>query len=224
MDAGMRHGSVARACGVGEARSPGLQSPRSCQTGKSSCGRCSRSGAASASPARCTTPPPSSGWWRSGCCCGAYRYVFAGRPPVVAGAVLAALLLWAAGLFLLVRSALAGRSTLGAAAAAADAGAGLKDELKTAYWFLEHPLPSPWICGADRAGGGISAASPTRSAGAGALRSESTSRRRRDGRFGPGSMACAAAGALDWRCAAGRCSVRCRRPASAARARADGAE
>jgi hypothetical protein len=72
-------------------------------------------------------------------------YVFAGRPPVVAGAVLAALLLWVAGLFLLVRSAVAGRSTLGTAAAAADAGAGLKDELKTAYWFLEHPLPSPWI-------------------------------------------------------------------------------
>jgi hypothetical protein len=72
-------------------------------------------------------------------------YVFAGRPPAVAAAVLAALLLWVAALVLLVRSRLAGRSTLSAAAAAADAGADLKDELKTAYWFLEHPLPSPWI-------------------------------------------------------------------------------
>jgi hypothetical protein len=72
-------------------------------------------------------------------------YVFAGRAPVVAVAVLAAVLLWVAGLFLLVRSRLAARSTLSAAAAAADAGAGLKDELKTAYWFLEHPLASPWI-------------------------------------------------------------------------------
>lgn len=71
--------------------------------------------------------------------------MFAGSAPIVAAAVLAALLLWAGGLFLLARNRLAPRCTLGEAAASADARAGLKDELTTARWFLEHPIASPWI-------------------------------------------------------------------------------
>ncbi|HYL18607.1 MAG TPA: hypothetical protein VEV20_07990 [Burkholderiales bacterium] len=72
-------------------------------------------------------------------------YVFSGRAPIVAAAVLAALLLWVSGAVLLVRGRMSGRSTLWAAAAVADAGAGLKDELKTAYWFLDQPSSSPWV-------------------------------------------------------------------------------
>ncbi|HTS55140.1 MAG TPA: hypothetical protein VMH26_17855 [Burkholderiales bacterium] len=73
-------------------------------------------------------------------------HLFAGRAPaVVAVAVLAALLLWVAGLFLLARSVLVARCTLDVAATSADARAGLKDELTTAHWFVQHPIPSPWI-------------------------------------------------------------------------------
>ena len=72
-------------------------------------------------------------------------HVFAGQPAVLAAAVLAALLSWIVGAWLLVRGRMGARSTLGAAAAAADARAGLKDEMKTAYWFLEQPSPSPWV-------------------------------------------------------------------------------
>jgi hypothetical protein len=72
-------------------------------------------------------------------------HVFASQPAVLAAAVLTALLSWIASAWLLLRSRMGARSTLGAAAAAADAGAGLKDELKTAYWFLEQPSLSPWV-------------------------------------------------------------------------------
>ena len=72
-------------------------------------------------------------------------YVFASQPAVLAAAVLAAVLLWVSGAVLLVRRGMNARSTLWAAAAVADAGAGLKDELKTAYWFLEQPSSSPWV-------------------------------------------------------------------------------
>jgi hypothetical protein len=73
-------------------------------------------------------------------------HIFAARAPAVAAAAaLAALLLWAGSLFLLARNFLVARHTLGAAAASADARAGLKDELKTAHWFVQHPIPSPWI-------------------------------------------------------------------------------
>lgn len=72
--------------------------------------------------------------------------IFAGRAPViVAASILVALLLWAAGLFLLVRGRLAVRCTLSTAATSVDARAGLKDELTTAHWFLERPFRSPWI-------------------------------------------------------------------------------
>lgn len=69
----------------------------------------------------------------------------AGSPPVVAAAVLVALLLWVGGLFVLARRRLVPRCTLGDAAASVDARAGLKNELTTASWFLEHPVPSPWV-------------------------------------------------------------------------------
>jgi hypothetical protein len=72
-------------------------------------------------------------------------HIFAGYAPVVAAAVLVALLLWVTGLLLLARSLFVAGCTLGAAAAAADSQAGLKDELKSAHWFLQHPTPSPWI-------------------------------------------------------------------------------
>jgi hypothetical protein len=72
--------------------------------------------------------------------------IFAGRAPaIVAAATLFALLLWAACLFLLVRRRLAVRCTLSTAATSVDARAGLKDELTTAHWFLDHPMRSPWI-------------------------------------------------------------------------------
>jgi len=72
-------------------------------------------------------------------------YLFPGRAPLVAAAVLAALLLLVAGLLLLVRSALIARCPLGVAAALADARAGLSDELQSAHWFLQHLAPSPWV-------------------------------------------------------------------------------
>ena len=72
-------------------------------------------------------------------------YLFPGRAALLAAAVLTALLLWVAGLLLLARSALVARCTLGAAAALADARAGLIDELQSAHWFLQHPTPSPWV-------------------------------------------------------------------------------
>jgi hypothetical protein len=71
--------------------------------------------------------------------------IFAGFAPVVAGAALSALLLWVVGLLFLARERLAPRHTLADAAASADARAGLKDELATAWWFLEHPAASPWV-------------------------------------------------------------------------------
>jgi hypothetical protein len=72
-------------------------------------------------------------------------HLFAANAPALAAAVLAALLLWVGGLFALARGRLGPRHTLGDAATSADARAGLKDELTTARWFLEHPLSSPWI-------------------------------------------------------------------------------
>ena len=72
-------------------------------------------------------------------------HIYAGSAAVAAAAVLAALVFWVGGLFLLARRRLALRCTLGEAAALADARAGLKDELTTAQWFLEHPVPSPWV-------------------------------------------------------------------------------
>jgi hypothetical protein len=72
-------------------------------------------------------------------------HIFAGVAPAVAAAVLAALLLWVVALFFLARRRLAPRYTLGDAAASADARAGLKDELATAWWFLEYPVASPWV-------------------------------------------------------------------------------
>ena len=72
--------------------------------------------------------------------------VFGGRLPAASAAVvLAALLLWLLGAFLLARSRFRSGVSLGTAAAMADDRARLKDELKTAYWFLDHPLASPWI-------------------------------------------------------------------------------
>ena len=72
-------------------------------------------------------------------------HLFAANAPAVAAAVLAALLLWVGGLVALALGRLGPRHTLGDAATSADARAGLKDELTTARWFLEHPLSSPWI-------------------------------------------------------------------------------
>ncbi len=71
--------------------------------------------------------------------------VFSGSAPAYAAAILAALLLWGGGLFLLACRRLAPRRTLGEAAASADARAGLKDELATARWFLQYPVTSPWV-------------------------------------------------------------------------------
>jgi hypothetical protein len=72
-------------------------------------------------------------------------HIFAANAPAVAAGVLAALLLWVGGLFALARGRLGPRHTLGDAATSADARAGLKDELTTARWFLEHPRSSPWV-------------------------------------------------------------------------------
>jgi hypothetical protein len=66
-------------------------------------------------------------------------------PAVTACAILIALLLWIGGLFLLLRGLLVQRTTLARAAAEADRRAALDDELKTAYWFIEHRAASPWI-------------------------------------------------------------------------------
>jgi len=66
-------------------------------------------------------------------------------PAVTAAAILTALLLWVGGLFLLLRALLVRRTSLARAAAEADRRAALDDELKTAYWFIVHPMASPWI-------------------------------------------------------------------------------
>ena len=65
-------------------------------------------------------------------------------PAASAVAVLVALLLWVGGLFVLVRGHLIRRTSLARAAAEADTRAALDDELKTAYWFILHPVTSPW--------------------------------------------------------------------------------
>jgi hypothetical protein len=72
-------------------------------------------------------------------------HFFGSSAPAVAGAVLATLLLWVGALVLLARRRLAPRCTLGEAAASVDIRAGLKNELSTARWFLEHPVASPWV-------------------------------------------------------------------------------
>jgi len=73
-------------------------------------------------------------------------HVLGGRLPAASAAVvLAAILVWVAGAFLLARRRLRSGVGLGTAAAAADERARLKDELKTAYWFLGHSRGSPWI-------------------------------------------------------------------------------
>src|SRR5262245_37797640 len=66
-------------------------------------------------------------------------------PAMTAAAILIALLLWAGGLLLLLRGSLMRRTSLARAAVEADRRAALGDELKTAYWFIEHPMASPWI-------------------------------------------------------------------------------
>jgi hypothetical protein len=65
-------------------------------------------------------------------------------PALSAVAILGALLAWFAGLFALVRGHLSHRVTLARAASEADNRAALDDELTTAYWFIEHPVASPW--------------------------------------------------------------------------------
>jgi len=65
-------------------------------------------------------------------------------PAVSAAAVLVALLLWIGGLFVVLRGRLMRRTSLARAAAEADTRAALDDELKTAYWFIVHPVTSPW--------------------------------------------------------------------------------
>jgi hypothetical protein len=72
-------------------------------------------------------------------------HIFAASAPVVAAAVLTALLLWAGGLLFLAHRRLAPRCTLGEAAASADLRACLRDELATAWWFLERAVASPWV-------------------------------------------------------------------------------
>src|SRR4051794_17101275 len=65
-------------------------------------------------------------------------------PAASAVAVLTALLLWVGGLFVLVRGHLMRRTSLARAAAEVDTRAQLDDELKTAYWFILHPVSTPW--------------------------------------------------------------------------------
>jgi hypothetical protein len=65
-------------------------------------------------------------------------------PAVTAMVILIALLLWFGGVFLLLRGLVERRTSLSRAAAEADARGALEDELKTAYWFIEHPVASPW--------------------------------------------------------------------------------
>jgi len=73
-------------------------------------------------------------------------HVLAGRLPAASAAVvLAAILAWVVGAFLLARSRFRSGVSLGAAAATADERARLKDELKTAYWFLRQSRASPWV-------------------------------------------------------------------------------
>lgn len=71
-------------------------------------------------------------------------HLSAGCAPVVAAAILAALLLWVGSLAMLVRRRLARPCTLSEAAALADARAGLNDELATARWLFENRRSSPW--------------------------------------------------------------------------------
>jgi hypothetical protein len=66
-------------------------------------------------------------------------------PALTAAAILIALLLWVAGLAWLLRGLFVRRTTLARAADEVDRRAALDDELKTAYWFIEHPMASPWI-------------------------------------------------------------------------------
>ena len=75
----------------------------------------------------------------------ALRVVGSVQPALTAVCILLALLLWAVLLFLLLRSRWLARTPLSLAADVADARGGLRDELKTAYWFLEHPSASPWV-------------------------------------------------------------------------------
>jgi hypothetical protein len=65
-------------------------------------------------------------------------------PAVTAAAILVALLLWVGGLYLLLRGLVLRHTSLARAAAEADTRAALDDELKTAYWFIQHPVASPW--------------------------------------------------------------------------------
>jgi len=65
-------------------------------------------------------------------------------PALSAVAILVALLLWVGGLLVLSRRLLARRTSLARAAAEVDSRAALHDELKTAYWFIAHPIASPW--------------------------------------------------------------------------------
>ncbi len=65
-------------------------------------------------------------------------------PALSAVAILIALLLWVGGLLVLLRRLIARRTSLARAAAEVDARAALHDELKTAYWFIAHPIASPW--------------------------------------------------------------------------------
>ena len=66
-------------------------------------------------------------------------------PAAFALTTLAAILLWIGGTAWLVRNRLADRRSLANVAAEADARAGLKDELASAYWFLSATVGSRWI-------------------------------------------------------------------------------
>jgi len=65
-------------------------------------------------------------------------------PALSAAAMLVALLIAVAGLLVLITRTVTRRTSLARAAAEADTRAALKDELKSAYWFIAHPHPSPW--------------------------------------------------------------------------------
>jgi hypothetical protein len=66
-------------------------------------------------------------------------------PAITAAAILLALLLWIGALAALLHGLFLRRTTLARAADEVDRRGGLDDELKTAYWFIEHPAASPWI-------------------------------------------------------------------------------
>ena len=66
-------------------------------------------------------------------------------PAASALTILVATLLGVCGLAWLVRNRLADRRSLAAVAAEADARAGLKDELASAYWFVQQRLSSRWV-------------------------------------------------------------------------------